>query len=143
MAGTPYRSRMQPHWELIKKMREGGATWLAIAEKLEGLGVTTQPHGVQQYYKRKTQPKRGGLGLPGWGNPAPVYSGQTSDPATVQPQTPDAAGEGSAVPKPVPPPETEDFDFTPKKENDPAEALERMLRAKQSAATRTDSPEKQ
>ena len=63
---------MQPHWELIRSMREEGATWPEIVKKLDGLGVPTQAHGVQQYYKRKTQPKRGGLGLPGWGNPAPV-----------------------------------------------------------------------
>ena len=123
---------MQPHWELIRSMREEGATWPEITEKLEGLGVTTQPHGVQQYYKRKTQPKRGGLGLPGWGNPAPV-----AEPAPAKPQAgkgSEAPGQGAGEPA--------DMDFTPTKENDPFDKLEKALKGKRGATTDKDSPEK-
>ena len=131
MPGIPYRSKMQPHWELIRSMRGEGATWPEIAEKLRGLGVTTQPHGVQQYYKRKTQPTRGGLGLPGWGIPAQVHAEQ-------RPEQKQQAGEGSKVPGE----EVDDFDFTPKKESDPFAALEKALKGKQAGGANKDSPEK-
>jgi len=144
MAGIPYRSKMQPHWAAIKSMRESGSTWKEIVEHLEGSGVSTEPSGVHRYYKRMTRPQKKGLGLPGWGNSAPVYS----DPATAKAQAPDAAGEGSAVPKPVKkpnlPPEAEDFDFTPSPEKDPFAALEKALRGKpDSTATNTETSKKQ
>lgn len=136
MAGIPYRSKMQPHWAQIKTMREGGSTWPEIVEKLEELGVSTQPHGVQQYYKRKTQIKRGGLGLPGWGNTAPVSTGQPQ----AEKQTTNQVDAPEEVRKDA----NEDWDFTPSPEKDPLAALEKALRGKpESTATNTNLPKEQ
>jgi len=47
-------SRLAPHWEAIKKLRNGNYTLLQIIDYLKQAGVEISLPGLQQYIKRQT-----------------------------------------------------------------------------------------
>ncbi len=50
--GRPFRSRLEPHVEVIRAERARRRTWAEIAEALRGMGCPITPQGVHQFYRR-------------------------------------------------------------------------------------------
>jgi hypothetical protein len=62
-AGIPFKSKLRPHVEQIRKWRRAGFTWAAIAEKLEAQGCTTRATNLCQFmrrYRRRPFPSEAG-----------------------------------------------------------------------------------
>src|SRR5580658_3605403 len=51
-AGIPFKSKLRPHVEQIRKWRRAGFTWAAIAEKLEAQGCKTRATNLCQFMRR-------------------------------------------------------------------------------------------
>jgi hypothetical protein len=51
-AGIPFKSKLRPHVEQIRKWRRAGFTWAAIAEKLEAHGCNTRATNLCQFMRR-------------------------------------------------------------------------------------------
>jgi hypothetical protein len=49
---SPFKSKLRPHWELIKKLRFQRHSWKEVAEELRGLGCITCPSNVFRFFKR-------------------------------------------------------------------------------------------
>lgn len=63
MPGKPFRSKLTPFYDLIKKMRFEYATWQQIADEITRQGVKTHGHAVCEFFKRhSTRPAP--LGFP-------------------------------------------------------------------------------
>ncbi len=59
MPGQPFRSKLNPHIELIRDLRRRQKTWKEIAEILETEhGVQTHPSSVLQFFKRRSKGRR-------------------------------------------------------------------------------------
>lgn len=85
MAGQAFRSKLQPHWNLIRDLRRRKKTWAQIAEILTcDHDCSTQTQSVFAFYKRKLK------------NPAPL--GFEEDPSLAI----RAPAAQSAFPEPVP-----------------------------------------
>jgi hypothetical protein len=66
-AGIPFKSKLRPHVEQIRKWRRAGFTWAAIAEKLEAQGCTTRATNLCQFmrrYRRRPFPSEAGPETP-------------------------------------------------------------------------------
>jgi hypothetical protein len=66
-AGIPFKSKLRPHVEQIRKWRRAGFTWAAIAEKLEEQGCTTRATNLCQFmrrYRRRPFPSEAGPETP-------------------------------------------------------------------------------
>ena len=50
--GVPFRSKLRPHVDQIRKWRRAGFTWGAIAEKLEDQGCKTHATNLCQFMRR-------------------------------------------------------------------------------------------
>ena len=62
-AGIPFKSKLRPHVEQIRKWRRAGLTWAAIAEKLEQQGCKTRATNLCQFmrrYRRRPYPSEAG-----------------------------------------------------------------------------------
>lgn len=54
MPNIPYRSRLRPHWEAIKRLRSEKQTWVEIAQHLtEKCDCPTSFQAVHSFYKRR------------------------------------------------------------------------------------------
>ena len=49
---VPFRSKLNPYFQLIRAMRKGRKTWQQIADEIGSKGTKTCPSGVYDYYKR-------------------------------------------------------------------------------------------
>jgi hypothetical protein len=57
--GIPFKSKLRPYVDQIRKWRRAGFTWAAIAEKLEEQGCTTCATNLYQFmrrYRRRPHP---------------------------------------------------------------------------------------
>jgi hypothetical protein len=66
-AGIPFKSKLRPHVEQIRKWRRAGFTWAAIAEKLEDQGCKTRATNLCQFkrrYRRRPYPSEAGPEAP-------------------------------------------------------------------------------
>ncbi len=83
MAGQAFRSKLQPHWNLIRDLRRRRKTWAQIAEILtREHGCSTQTQSVYAFYKRKLK-NPAPLGFeeePSLAIPAPVVKSLSSEP---------------------------------------------------------------
>jgi hypothetical protein len=62
-SGIPYKSKLRPFVEQIRKWRRAGYTWAAIAEKLEQQGCKTRATNLCQFmrrYRRRPYPSEAG-----------------------------------------------------------------------------------
>ena len=50
--GIPYKSKLRPHVDQIRKWRRAGFTWTEIAEKLEAQGCQTHATNLCQFMRR-------------------------------------------------------------------------------------------
>jgi hypothetical protein len=50
--GIPYKSKLRPYVDQIRKWRRAGFTWAAIAEKLEAQGCKTRATNLCQFMRR-------------------------------------------------------------------------------------------
>jgi hypothetical protein len=50
--GTPYKSKLRPYVDQIRKWRRAGFTWTAIAEKLGEQGCETRATNLCQFMRR-------------------------------------------------------------------------------------------
>jgi hypothetical protein len=50
--GIPYKSKLRPYVDQIRKWRRAGFTWAAIAEKLGELGCRTRATNLCQFMRR-------------------------------------------------------------------------------------------
>jgi hypothetical protein len=50
--GVPFRSKLRPYVDQIRKWRRAGFTWAAIAEKLEERGCKTYPTKLCEFMRR-------------------------------------------------------------------------------------------
>src|ERR1700757_4507401 len=50
--GVPYKSKLRPYVDQIRKWRRAGFTWGEIAEKLEAQGCKTQAPTLCQFMRR-------------------------------------------------------------------------------------------
>jgi hypothetical protein len=65
--GIPFKSKLRPHVEQIRKWRRAGFTWAAIAEKLEAQGCKTRATNLCQFmrrYRRRPFPSEAGPEAP-------------------------------------------------------------------------------
>ncbi|MFY9984532.1 MAG: hypothetical protein WAK31_07220 [Chthoniobacterales bacterium] len=65
--GIPFKSKLRPHVDEIRKWRRAGFTWAAIAEKLEERGCKTYPTKLCQFmrrYRRRPFPSEAGPEVP-------------------------------------------------------------------------------
>ncbi len=53
MSGKPFQSKLEPHYELIRKARRNRQTWQAIVELLATNGITTSRPAVYSFMKRR------------------------------------------------------------------------------------------
>ncbi len=80
--GRPFRSRLEPHVEVIRAGRARRRTWAEIAEALRGMGCPISPQGVHQFYRRYL--RRG----PSWEDqPFPTRPGPPMEPPPPPPVT--------------------------------------------------------
>jgi hypothetical protein len=66
-AGIPFKSKLRPHVEQIRKWRRAGFSWAAIAEKLEAQGCKTRATNLCQFmrrYRRRPFPSEAGPETP-------------------------------------------------------------------------------
>lgn len=60
--GIPFKSKLRPYVDQIRKWRRAGFTWAAIAEKLEEQGCATCATNLYQFmrrYRRRPYPSGG------------------------------------------------------------------------------------
>ena len=50
--GVPFKSKLRPHVDQIRKWRRAGFTWAKIAEKLEDQGCKTHATNLCQFMRR-------------------------------------------------------------------------------------------
>jgi len=65
--GVPFKSKLRPYVDEIRKWRRAGFTWTAIAEKLEERGCKTYPTKLCQFmrrYRRRPFPSEAGPEVP-------------------------------------------------------------------------------
>jgi hypothetical protein len=51
-SGTPFKSKLRPYVNQIRKWRRAGFTWAAIADKLESEGCKTHAANLCQFMRR-------------------------------------------------------------------------------------------
>ena len=49
---SPFRSKLNPYFQLIRAMRKSRKTWQEISDEIASKGTKTCPSGVYDYYKR-------------------------------------------------------------------------------------------
>ena len=82
MAGIPYRSRLEPFYELIVQSRRDGMTWEEIASDIRSKNVPVTRQAVQDYFKRRRAKKpRVPMGM----EPPPVAAVRRSTPVQLEP----------------------------------------------------------
>jgi hypothetical protein len=75
--GVPYRSKLRPYVDQIRRWRRAGFTWAEIAEKLGGQGCKTRATNLCQFMRRyRKRPFPGGA-EPETTERLPVRSGPT------------------------------------------------------------------
>ena len=52
MTGKPFRSKLTPHFALIKEMRRKRQSWQEIVNHLKTLGITSDKGSVCAFFKR-------------------------------------------------------------------------------------------
>jgi len=88
-AGIPFKSKLRPHVEQIRKWRRAGFTWAAIAEKLEAQGCKTRATNLCQFmrrYRRRPFPSEAGPETPE-ASPATSRPRNRYDPTSCPPDS--------------------------------------------------------
>lgn len=49
---SPFKSKLAPHWEFIKRLRSQRYAWKEVAQELAKQGCTTCPSNVFRFFKR-------------------------------------------------------------------------------------------
>ncbi|MGD9896110.1 MAG: hypothetical protein AB7T14_03390 [Candidatus Methylacidiphilaceae bacterium] len=49
MAGKPYRSKLEAHWDTIRELRQRRKSWREITEILRARGVTVSQHALYNF----------------------------------------------------------------------------------------------
>jgi hypothetical protein len=105
MRGKPFQSKLEPHYDLIRKARRSRQTWQAIVELLAAKGISTSRPAIYSFMKRKrkrryafgmepdesvlpavTAPKQPPAEPPNLSDLAPPPSEFEADPLTLPPK---------------------------------------------------------
>ena len=63
MGGRPFRSKLQPFYNMIVSLRTAGKTWEEIAQAIRDKGVPCTRQAVQDYFKRRRRKLRIPMGM--------------------------------------------------------------------------------